>query len=197
MARSRCVHCIYPQSEASSVCNMLAHGRTKTDDNFLKEPFECCVVCVFFFFLSVCIYPSPMHCPPPETKSRRIKVALLFLLLLLCTTDPSQREAAEAVDHRSLEEILGSIPPPPPPAMTNEPGAPRLMITHLVNRNFKSYAGEQILGPFHKVRHGLPGDDFCWEEIRFRSLWLCAFTLLCLCLMHSYCVHPDFCTSVD
>ncbi|XP_074535315.1 structural maintenance of chromosomes protein 4 isoform X2 [Halichoeres trimaculatus] len=59
-------------------------------------------------------------------------------------------EAAEAVDNRSLEEILGSIPPPPPPAMTNEPGAPRLMITHLVNRNFKSYAGEQILGPFHK-----------------------------------------------
>uniref|UniRef100_A0A665U7E5 Structural maintenance of chromosomes protein n=1 Tax=Echeneis naucrates TaxID=173247 RepID=A0A665U7E5_ECHNA len=63
---------------------------------------------------------------------------------------PSHGEAAEAVDNRSLEEILGSIPPPPPPAMTNEPGAPRLMITHLVNRNFKSYAGEQILGPFHK-----------------------------------------------
>ncbi|XP_063061725.1 structural maintenance of chromosomes protein 4 [Engraulis encrasicolus] len=58
--------------------------------------------------------------------------------------------AAEVVDERSLEEILGSIPPPPPPAMTNEPGAPRLMITHIVNRNFKSYAGEQILGPFHK-----------------------------------------------
>uniref|UniRef100_A0A665U691 Structural maintenance of chromosomes protein n=1 Tax=Echeneis naucrates TaxID=173247 RepID=A0A665U691_ECHNA len=71
-------------------------------------------------------------------------------IVLLCTTDPSHGEAAEAVDNRSLEEILGSIPPPPPPAMTNEPGAPRLMITHLVNRNFKSYAGEQILGPFHK-----------------------------------------------
>uniref|UniRef100_A0A8C3A0F2 Structural maintenance of chromosomes protein n=1 Tax=Cyclopterus lumpus TaxID=8103 RepID=A0A8C3A0F2_CYCLU len=68
----------------------------------------------------------------------------------LCASDPSHGEAAEAVDNRSLEEILGSIPPPPPPAMTNEPGAPRLMITHLVNRNFKSYAGEQILGPFHK-----------------------------------------------
>ncbi|XP_038603867.1 structural maintenance of chromosomes protein 4 [Tachyglossus aculeatus] len=53
-------------------------------------------------------------------------------------------------DHRSLEEILGSIPPPPPPAMTNEAGAPRLMITHIVNQNFKSYAGEKILGPFHK-----------------------------------------------
>ncbi|NWT05667.1 SMC4 protein, partial [Mionectes macconnelli] len=56
----------------------------------------------------------------------------------------------EMVDTRSLEEILGSIPPPPPPATTNEPGAPRLMITHIVNQNFKSYEGEKILGPFHK-----------------------------------------------
>ncbi|KAF4021024.1 hypothetical protein G4228_012522 [Cervus hanglu yarkandensis] len=57
---------------------------------------------------------------------------------------------SEEIDNRSLEEILNSIPPPPPPAMTNEPGAPRLMITHIVNQNFKSYAGEKILGPFHK-----------------------------------------------
>ncbi|KAM6357848.1 structural maintenance of chromosomes protein 4 isoform 2-T4 [Alca torda] len=56
----------------------------------------------------------------------------------------------DVLDNRSLEEILGSIPPPPPPAMTNEAGAPRLMITHIVNQNFKSYAGEQTLGPFHK-----------------------------------------------
>ncbi|XP_050164447.1 structural maintenance of chromosomes protein 4 isoform X1 [Myiozetetes cayanensis] len=61
-----------------------------------------------------------------------------------------QAVSDEVVDTRSLEEILGSIPPPPPPAMTNEPGAPRLMITHVVNQNFKSYAGEKILGPFHK-----------------------------------------------
>uniref|UniRef100_A0A5F9CEA4 Chromosome-associated polypeptide C n=1 Tax=Oryctolagus cuniculus TaxID=9986 RepID=A0A5F9CEA4_RABIT len=57
---------------------------------------------------------------------------------------------SEELDNRSLEEILNSIPPPPPPAMTNEAGAPRLMITHIVNQNFKSYAGEKILGPFHK-----------------------------------------------
>ncbi|KAI7800473.1 structural maintenance of chromosomes protein 4 [Triplophysa rosa] len=64
--------------------------------------------------------------------------------------DVAAGESAEALDNRSLEEILSSIPPPPPPAMSSEPGAPRLMITHIVNRNFKSYAGEQILGPFHK-----------------------------------------------
>ncbi|XP_042649553.1 structural maintenance of chromosomes protein 4 isoform X2 [Tyto alba] len=56
----------------------------------------------------------------------------------------------EMLDNQSLEEILGSISPPPLPAMTNEAGAPRLMITHIVNQNFKSYAGKQTLGPFHK-----------------------------------------------
>ncbi|KAL7990957.1 hypothetical protein Chor_014387 [Crotalus horridus] len=60
-----------------------------------------------------------------------------------------QQAVSNGVD-QSLEEILSSISPPPPPAMTNEAGAPRLMITHIVNQNFKSYAGEQILGPFHK-----------------------------------------------
>ncbi|XP_073673982.1 structural maintenance of chromosomes protein 4 [Garra rufa] len=64
--------------------------------------------------------------------------------------DAAPGESAEELDNRSLEEILASIPPPPPPAMSSEPGAPRLMITHILNRNFKSYAGEQILGPFHK-----------------------------------------------
>uniref|UniRef100_A0A671LMG0 Structural maintenance of chromosomes protein n=1 Tax=Sinocyclocheilus anshuiensis TaxID=1608454 RepID=A0A671LMG0_9TELE len=64
--------------------------------------------------------------------------------------DAAPGESAEELDNRGLEEILTSIPPPPPPAMSSEPGAPRLMITHIVNRNFKSYAGEQILGPFHK-----------------------------------------------
>ena len=28
---------------------------------------------------------------------------------------------------------------------------PRLVITHIVNENFKSYAGVKKLGPFHKV----------------------------------------------
>ncbi|XP_072474702.1 structural maintenance of chromosomes protein 4 isoform X1 [Notamacropus eugenii] len=74
--------------------------------------------------------------------------------------EPGRPEAAEPAppaeppgpepDTRSLEEILAAVPPPPPPAMASELGAPRLMITHIVNFNFKSYAGRKLLGPFHK-----------------------------------------------
>lgn len=31
-------------------------------------------------------------------------------------------------------------------------GTPRLYIKELIMKNFKSYAGEQRVGPFHKVR---------------------------------------------
>jgi structural maintenance of chromosome 4 len=43
------------------------------------------------------------------------------------------------------------IPPPPNPVCSNETTGPRLIITHIVNEYFKSYAGKQVLGPFHKV----------------------------------------------
>ncbi|KFQ30143.1 Structural maintenance of chromosomes protein 4, partial [Mesitornis unicolor] len=62
----------------------------------------------------------------------------------------SPQDSNEVLDKRTLEEILGSISPPPPPARTNEAGAPRLIISHIVNQNFKSFAGVQTLGPFHK-----------------------------------------------
>ena len=42
------------------------------------------------------------------------------------------------------------IPPPPTPACTMESNGPRLVITYIDNINFKSYAGKQVLGPFHK-----------------------------------------------
>lgn len=36
--------------------------------------------------------------------------------------------------------------------LQTETNTARLMITKIVNENFKSYAGVQELGPFHKVR---------------------------------------------
>uniref|UniRef100_F7ADN1 Structural maintenance of chromosomes protein n=1 Tax=Ciona intestinalis TaxID=7719 RepID=F7ADN1_CIOIN len=40
----------------------------------------------------------------------------------------------------------------PPPHVFGQFGSgdPRLIITHIVNYNFKSYAGKRVLGPFHK-----------------------------------------------
>ncbi|XP_077988154.1 structural maintenance of chromosomes protein 4-like [Glandiceps talaboti] len=38
----------------------------------------------------------------------------------------------------------------PSPDCGNVGNKPRLMITHIVNENFKSYAGKRTLGPFHK-----------------------------------------------
>lgn len=44
------------------------------------------------------------------------------------------------------------VPPPPPPALTYDCTGPRLVIAYIENVDFKSYAGKEILGPFHKVR---------------------------------------------
>ncbi|SPP82285.1 structural maintenance of chromosomes protein 4 [Drosophila guanche] len=42
------------------------------------------------------------------------------------------------------------IPPPIPPHCSMESTGPRLIIKKIVNRNFKSYANEVTLGPFHQ-----------------------------------------------
>ncbi|GIY89364.1 structural maintenance of chromosomes protein 4, partial [Caerostris extrusa] len=47
-----------------------------------------------------------------------------------------------------IEDIV--IPPAPPPALSTAVPESRLIITHLTVRNFKSYAGEQIIGPLNK-----------------------------------------------
>ena len=66
-------------------------------------------------------------------------------------------ENVEDVDNEEDETEEGGIrigdiyiPPPPAPACTMESDGPRLIITHIENTNFKSYAGKQVLGPFHK-----------------------------------------------
>lgn len=43
----------------------------------------------------------------------------------------------------------------PPPLKENNKvdiNGPRLMITKIVNQNFKSYGGVQVIGPFHQVK---------------------------------------------
>merc|ERR1711997_1140728 len=56
------------------------------------------------------------------------------------------------------------IPPPPPPSLTFEADGPRLVITHIENENFKSYAGLQVLGPFHKSFTSIVGPNGSGES---------------------------------
>ena len=51
------------------------------------------------------------------------------------------------------------IPPPPLPALTLDNNGPRLIITHIENEFFKSYAGKQVLGPFHKSFTSIVGPN--------------------------------------
>ncbi|XP_064614893.1 structural maintenance of chromosomes protein 4-like [Liolophura sinensis] len=51
------------------------------------------------------------------------------------------------------------VPPAPEKVATYDVNGPRLMITHIENENFKSYAGKQTLGPFHKSFTSIVGPN--------------------------------------
>merc|ERR1712071_199417 len=61
-----------------------------------------------------------------------------------------EQEEPEDVEEGGIRIGDIYIPPPPAPACTTGFQGPRLIITHIENEFFKSYAGKQVLGPFHK-----------------------------------------------
>uniref|UniRef100_A0A0K8WDU8 Structural maintenance of chromosomes protein n=1 Tax=Bactrocera latifrons TaxID=174628 RepID=A0A0K8WDU8_BACLA len=74
----------------------------------------------------------------------------------------SAREFETAAEHHGLDDAnisddeeggtrIGDIyiPPPIPPHCSTESKGPRLIIKKIENKNFKSYAGTVVLGPFH------------------------------------------------
>ena len=59
------------------------------------------------------------------------------------------------------EQIEESIPPSQVPDAESKSGNnERLIISHIENINFKSYAGKRVLGPFHKVSYFLVFTSF-------------------------------------
>lgn len=58
---------------------------------------------------------------------------------------------ADAVCNDQTEESRQERSDMEHPNIRTETSTARLMITKIVNENFKSYAGTQELGPFHKV----------------------------------------------
>ena len=49
-------------------------------------------------------------------------------------------------------QVLKLFLDPPSAIGVGKDGEPRLIITKIVNTDFKSYAGTKIIGPFHKVK---------------------------------------------
>ncbi|RWS25363.1 structural maintenance of chromosomes protein 4-like protein, partial [Leptotrombidium deliense] len=59
-------------------------------------------------------------------------------------------------------QMIGDIyvpPPPPPPKYSGDSTGIRLIITYIENNDFKSYAGRQLLGPFHKSFTSIVGPN--------------------------------------
>jgi len=79
------------------------------------------------------------------------------------TTPCSVLPAVSYSDKINLDEITLptgiTVDPPPHNFDANKNGEPRLIITHIVNYNFKSYSGKQILGPFHKSFTAIVGPN--------------------------------------
>ncbi|XP_068201013.1 structural maintenance of chromosomes protein 4 [Palaemon carinicauda] len=79
--------------------------------------------------------------------------------------DKEELNNVEMQDEEDEEEEGGIrigdiyLPPPPPPACTFDSTGPRLVITHIENEYFKSYAGRQVLGPFHKSFTSIVGPN--------------------------------------
>ncbi|ENN71991.1 hypothetical protein YQE_11282, partial [Dendroctonus ponderosae] len=51
------------------------------------------------------------------------------------------------------------IPPAQPPTLSMDPTGPRLIITQIENHFFKSYAENEVLGPFHKCFNAIVGPN--------------------------------------
>lgn len=72
--------------------------------------------------------------------------------------DQDEYEATAEMEELDLPEGI-VIPPPPAAIGVGAPGEPRLVITHIINHNFKSYAGTKVLGPFHKSFSAIVGPN--------------------------------------
>ncbi|KAJ1735490.1 Structural maintenance of chromosomes protein 4 [Coemansia biformis] len=66
-----------------------------------------------------------------------------------------------ALTTQELADVPFVSPTPAPPATNaaEEKGRPRLVITQMVLENFKSYAGRQVIGPFHKSFSAVVGPN--------------------------------------
>lgn len=80
--------------------------------------------------------------------------------LMEVNSGSEESEAEEYIEEEGGIKIGDIYIPPAPPAVCSvESKGPRLIITHIENENFKSYAGRRVLGPFHKSFTSIVGPN--------------------------------------
>ena len=106
-----------------------------------------------------------------DSKNSHSKKPPYFIFRM--TDNPPERYELEQLLSRDQLEIPGKndiqksqdriiFSEPPSSIGVGKDGEPRLIITKIVNTDFKSYAGTKIIGPFHKVQlfHFTSTNDF-------------------------------------
>lgn len=81
------------------------------------------------------------------------------------------------------------MPPAPEFGSSFDHNGPRLMITHIVNENFKSYAGTQTLGPFHKVFVDRFSDFCSGNNGNYFLLFTCICVFVCILELNCWGMH--------
>ena len=84
-------------------------------------------------------------------RSKNALLLLSLLLLLLCTQGEETKMTELDIDDDEKAATPTPTPKTPGTSSKQQPAKPRLVIKSMVLENFKSYAGAQHVGPFHKV----------------------------------------------
>lgn len=119
--------------------------------------------------------PSAQHATPSRAKPAEDQSTPRAKSTSKATKTPvrpaDDEEEQSLLDLPEVSSAMRRLSGLPPPSAVEEPQGPksRLVIHKMVLNNFKSYAGRQVIGPFHKVRHSF-----------FRS---CTSMILIICIV--------------
>lgn len=111
--------------------------------------------------VSVLPTPEPSASPEPDPRSQREgTIPLADITRTTVNQTPAQPPTEQRTEVTTVNPMSTVLEKPmdivmksrsiAPPAMEEPTGPkPRMVITHLILNNFKSYAGKQVVGPFH------------------------------------------------
>lgn len=144
--------CIYLFSVYMYLIYLTCKSWYKIIDFFTFQVLKECVfikhVFIGLFFLFECVYSSFKIRSDCVIESDCVGESHIFRVLLTAYLQSIKTQWKFSF-YVGIEDIV--IPPPPVATLSHDVPDKRLIITQLKIKNFKSYAGEVVLGPFNKV----------------------------------------------